>query len=165
MRLAIAQLALGRGTLGICPMPGRAGFYQVDLEALRHWGPSLVLTLTTAAELDRVAPDLPADLARLGIRWLHFPVPDYGIPTAGWPEVSAAAHAEIDRGNRVLAHCMGGCGRSGTALLRLMIETGEDPAAALMRLRAVRPCAVETDAQFEWACAGGRPARGAASDG
>ena len=153
MRLTIAELPLGRGILGICPMPGRAGFYQADLEALRHWGPALVITLTTAEELSRIAPDLPADLARLGIRWLHFPVPDYGLPGAGWPEVSAAAHAEISLGNKVLAHCMGGCGRSGTALLRLMVEAGEAPDLALTRLRAARPCAVETEAQYAWACA------------
>lgn len=153
MRLTIAELPLGRGILGICPMPGRAGFYQADLEALRHWGPALVITLTTTEELSRIAPDLPADLARLGIRWLHFPVTDYGIPGAGWPEVSAAAHAEITLGNKVLAHCMGGCGRSGTALLRLMVEAGEAPDLALTRLRAARPCAVETEAQYAWASA------------
>jgi protein-tyrosine phosphatase len=50
---------------------------------------------------------------------------------------------------------MGGCGRSGTAALRLMVEAGENPKAALQRLRAVRPCAVETPEQFQWAAGGG----------
>ena len=36
-------------------------------------------------------------------------------------------------------------------VLRLMMECGERPAAALARLRAVRPCAVETQAQMAWA--------------
>jgi len=35
--------------------------------------------------------------------------------------------------------------------LRLMVEHGEAPNAALQRLRMVRPCAVETDAQQAWA--------------
>ena len=153
MRLTIAELGLARGTLGICPMPGRTGFYQADLEAIRHWAPSLVLTLTTAAELDGFAPDLGADLAGLGIRWLHYPIEDYATPDSQWPQIAAAAHAEIAGGNRVLAHCMGGCGRSGTALLRLMVESGEGPQLALTRLRAARPCAVETDAQYAWASA------------
>ncbi len=39
------------------------------------------------------------------------------------------------------------------AVLRLMVEAGEDPDAALARLRAVRPCAVETGAQLTWATA------------
>ena len=32
-----------------------------------------------------------------------------------------------------------------------MVESGEKPEAALQRLRAVRPCAVETEAQYLWA--------------
>ena len=36
-------------------------------------------------------------------------------------------------------------------MLRLMVEAGEEPQAALTRLRGLRPCAVETDAQYEWA--------------
>jgi hypothetical protein len=37
------------------------------------------------------------------------------------------------------------------AVLRLMVEMGEDPEEALARLRAVRPCAVETEVQKAWA--------------
>jgi hypothetical protein len=40
------------------------------------------------------------------------------------------------------------------AVLRLMIEAGEEPQSALARLRKVRPCAVETEAQMQWALAG-----------
>ena len=49
---------------------------------------------------------------------------------------------------------VGGCGRSGTAVLRLMVEAGEEASVALGRLRAVRPCAVETPEQFAWAAGG-----------
>ena len=37
------------------------------------------------------------------------------------------------------------------ALMRQMVEDGEAPDAALARLRAARPCAVETKAQMRWA--------------
>ena len=87
----------------------------------------------------------------MGVAWLPFPVPDYGIPQAGWPEISAAAHAILSQGQKVLLHCMGGCGRSGSALLRLMVEAGEPAPFALHRLRQARPCAVETEAQYHWA--------------
>ena len=33
----------------------------------------------------------------------------------------------------------------------LLVEAGEAPEAALQRLRAARPCAVETKAQARWA--------------
>ena len=35
--------------------------------------------------------------------------------------------------------------------LRLMIEAGEAAGPALKRLRALRPCAIETEAQMDWA--------------
>jgi protein-tyrosine phosphatase len=151
MRLTIAELQVGQGVLGICPSPGSAGFYQADIEAIRHWHPALVVTFTTVEEITRVAATLPQDLAALGIQWLHLPIPDYGTPTDGWPEISTAAHAALNKGQKILLHCMGGCGRSGMAALRLMVESGEAPEAALKRLRQTRPCAVETDAQYQWA--------------
>jgi protein-tyrosine phosphatase len=95
-------------------------------------------------------------MAAAGIGWVAFPVADYAVPPRGadWDAVSARLRAVLAAGGRVLVHCRGGCGRSGMAALRLMVEGGEAPAAALARLRAVRPCAVETPAQMRWALAG-----------
>lgn len=160
MALTIAELPLGGGTLAICPMPGRGGAYQADLRDLLGFGPALVLTMTTGGELvSKEADRLPDDLARNGIVWLHLPIADFGAPDAAtaalWPEASAKARAVLASGGKLLIHCMGGCGRSGMAALRLMVEAGEEPSAALKRLRAVRPCAVEMPEQFDWAAAGG----------
>ena len=159
---AIADLPLGAGRLGICRMPGRAGDYTGDLDALLGWGPALVLTMTGQDELERSgAAGLPHDLAAAGIAWRHLPVQDFGANSPGllqgWPGASAQAHAVLADGGRVLAHCMGGCGRSGMALLRLMVEAGEPASPALERLRGVRPCAVETEDQRVWASAPMRP--------
>ena len=79
---------------------------------------------------------------------------------AAWRALGANARRALAGGGRVLIHCRAGCGRSGMAALRLMIECGEAPDEALARLRAVRPCAVETGAQMAWAMAARRkPAR------
>ena len=155
---AIADLPLGAGRLGICRMPGRAGDYAGDLGAVLGWGPALVLTMTGQDELERCgAAGLSRDLAAAGIAWRHLPVQDFGANSPGllqgWPGASAQAHAVLTGGGRVLAHCMGGCGRSGMALLRLMVEAGEAADAGLERLRAVRPCAVETEEQRAWGAA------------
>lgn len=153
------MVAVGGGRLALSPMPGRGGAYAADLADLAALAPALVLTMTTEAELAaKGAATLGADLAARGIGWLHLPIADYGVPSgdtlAEWPAAAARVRAVLAAGGTVLAHCMGGCGRSGMAVLRLMVETGEDPGAALARLRAVRPCAVETEAQFDWAAAG-----------
>lgn len=152
----IAEVSCGDGWLGIGPMPGRGGAYDADLSAILRWGSGLVLTMTTARELEMSgARAFGADLHAAGVAWRHLPIPDFGAPPpetdALWPDVSATAHASLSDGGRVFAHCFGGCGRSGMALLRLMVEAGEDVDTALARLRRVRPCAVETEPQKAWA--------------
>ena len=151
MRLTIAELRVGQGVLAISPCPGRAGFYEADLAAIQQWHPALVVSLITAEELTRTAPDLGADLSQSGIEWVHLPTADYDTPSKGWAEVSVLARRELAKRHKILLHCMGGCGRSGTAALRLMIEAGESPDASLNRLRQARLCAVETPEQFLWA--------------
>ena len=132
--------------------------YDVDFSRILDWQPDLVLSMTTLPEMAGTgAAHLGEDLARNGIGWRHLPIVDFGAPgqgvVAAWPEVSALAAGILSSGGGVLAHCYGGCGRSGMAVLRLMVEAGEDAQAALIRLRAVRPCAVETEAQLAWASA------------
>ncbi len=163
MSLEIATLPLESGAkLGICAMPGRGGAYRQDLADILRWAPSMVLTMTTQLEMDRVgAGALGDDLKQAGVQWRHLPISDFRAPredvAALWPAVSAEALAILGAGGSVLAHCYGGCGRSGMALLRLMVEAGEAPELALKRLRAVRLCAVETGEQFDWASAARRP--------
>ena len=155
----IAEVPLLNGMLGISAMPGRSGFYEGDLQAILAWQPDLVLTMTVAQELAYAeAAGLGSDLEAAGVAWSHLPIPDMGAPPpdtqALWPEASSAALTFLKAEGRVLAHCYGGCGRSGMALMRLMVEAGEDAETALARLRLVRPCAVETRAQMDWAAEG-----------
>ncbi|MEM8632499.1 MAG: protein-tyrosine phosphatase family protein [Pseudomonadota bacterium] len=153
---AIYDLPLLAGTVGISPIPGRTRHYPADFDRLIDWGPDAVVTMTTPEELLRKgAQSLGRDLAARGIGWHSLPVTDYGTPDddvrARWPGVSTNLRKILADGGRVLVHCFGGCGRSGMAILRLMVDAGEIPEAALARLRQVRPCAVETDGQYTWA--------------
>ncbi|MGH1576557.1 protein-tyrosine phosphatase family protein [Planktotalea sp.] len=157
--LIIHALRVADGSLAICQMPGREGNYEDDLDFIREWKPSLVITMTTRGELaDAGAETLGADIQESGARWLHLPIKDFGIPDsdfmATWPDSRDAALSALRGRGRVLIHCKGGCGRSGMLALRLMVEAGEDAVEALLRLRKLRPCAVETDAQLRWAVTG-----------
>lgn len=142
------ELPVGGGVLALSPMPGRGGDFAGDLARLRDWRPDLVVSMTESHEM---APDLPGALAAAGIGWRHFPVVDYGVPAAGFDALAGEIVGVLSGGGRVLLHCMGGCGRSGMVALAVMVRAGEEPGAALARLRAVRPCAVETAAQLDWA--------------
>jgi len=155
----IYALPVLQGILAIAPLPGRDGDYAQDIAHIRDWKPALVMSMTTANELAEVgATDLGADLQDAGTRWVHLPVVDFSCPDVAvdeaWHGASRIASAALAGGGRVLIHCRGGCGRSGMAALRLMIETGEAPRTALARLRALRPCVIETEAQMTWALHG-----------
>ncbi|CUH82837.1 phosphatase domain-containing protein [Thalassovita mediterranea] len=155
----VHALTVGGGILALCPLPGRGGAYAADLAHLKEWKPSMLISLVTEVEfLAEGATTLGADISDAGSRWAHLPITDYGVPDEAfieqWPEVRDAALAALRGGGRVLVHCMGGCGRSGMVMLRLMIEAGEAPDQALARLRQARPCAIETEAQMHWAKTG-----------
>lgn len=160
MAFTIATVQLqGGGRIGISPLPGRTGKLDADVTELLRWKPDMVVSMTEGAEMERAgSAELPQRLADAGVEWRHLPIADYTGPGkdsgAKWPELSAEIHAILDRGGAVLTHCYGGHGRSGMVTLRLMAERGEEPKAALARIRAVRPGAVEADGQFKWASAG-----------
>lgn len=150
MSFVISPLPLHRGTLALCALPASAEARAAVLD----FAPLLILSLTPDSELSRLgAADLPEWCVAVGIRRLAFPVEDFQTPPEGadWPAINAPATAVLKDGGRVLVHCRGGLGRSGMVALRLMIEAGEAPDAALLRLRAARPGAVETEAQERWA--------------
>ncbi len=153
----IAEVPLSGGLIGLSRAPGRHGDYAGDLAALLDWHPDLVLTMTSDIELEAIGADtLAADLAKSSISWRHFPVTDFRAPCAKaiaeWPSLEAQVMDVLKAGGKVLVHCYGGCGRSGMAVLKLMVDNGEERDAAIARLRAARPGAVESLAQTSWAC-------------
>jgi protein-tyrosine phosphatase len=156
---SIDPLSLGAGALGLCALPGRGGAVDADLAQIIDFSPALVLSLAPAEELaaDGVS-DLRERLSEVGIGWRHFPIKDFDIPApeaeAQWNLIASEIHDTLDTGGRVVIHCKAGRGRTGAAALRLMIEAGEAPEEALVRLRTARPGSVETPEQERWAKSG-----------
>ncbi|NKW91737.1 protein phosphatase [Rhodobacteraceae bacterium R_SAG9] len=156
MGYEVFAVSVGSGLLALAPVPGAEGDLHADVDAIAQWRATLVVSATEAEEMQTLgAGTLPEVLQDAAIRWAHFPIRDFGVPDANvqaqWASVSEQARQQLQAGGRVLVHCRGGCGRSGMLVLRLMIEAGMNAEEALQRLRAVRPCAVETDAQMVWA--------------
>ncbi|MBN8534209.1 MAG: dual specificity protein phosphatase family protein [Rhizobiales bacterium] len=150
----IATIATGSGQIGIARLPGRAGDIVADVSSIRHWGAQLVVSMTESDEMAAAgASGLAAGLTALDIAHHHFPIRDFGVPErtdARWPALSRILHARLDAGEAVLLHCMGGKGRSGMLALRLLVERGMEPEAALRVIRQARPGAVETPEQEDW---------------
>ena len=155
----ISELAFGSGIIGMSPLPGAKDNYAKDMAVWMNWKPDAVLSMTGQAEMKMLgSADIPDDLRNANIQWLHFPVDDFQAAPADrevlWIPISQTLHRVLNDGGRVIVHCRGGCGRTGMAVLRLMVEAGEDGENALARLRTVRTCAVETIQQKEWAFRG-----------
>lgn len=122
-------------------------------------------TPLTAVSFDLIDPYVRHRLPDYGLYldrrwqppWPHglYDWPDFGVPDPT-PTV-AALQSVLDRarsGQQVEIGCLGGHGRTGTALACLAILAGEKPGDAVAWVRA-NYCsdAVETNAQEEWVTA------------
>ena len=157
---SISALPVFHGEIGLCPLPGRFSPFAEDLEYIVNWSPSLVVSLVEEHEFGPVGSRrLQTALTSQRIDWRAYPIKDFATPEADdvtsgnetWRPLIQQSLGLLKSGERVLFHCYGGCGRSGMFMLRAMCDAGEQAEHALSRLRAIRACAVETDAQLAWA--------------
>ena len=152
----VFEISLGPALLGISCLPGFQGSFSADIEKIFNWNPATIVSLTEEKEMEDLgAKDFISLIEKEKIQWLHFPIKDFGTVDQKreflWEPISKNMLQKVNNGDRILVHCRGGCGRSGMIVLRIMIEFGENPEEALERLRKIRPCAVETEAQENWA--------------
>jgi len=139
--------------IAVAPCPGkRERDVGDDLDQLKEWGASAVVTLVEAHELKSLrVGDIKSEAASRGIEWFHCPIPDFSGPggafEAAWVQGGAGQRVReiLQSGGNVVVHCRGGIGRAGTISSRLLIELGLcSPSEALRRIREARPGAVET---------------------
>lgn len=161
--LQIAEVsAPGSGRIGITFCPGKvqpaalSGCWErdlgLDLDAIRDWGASAVITLLESRELERLqVPSLGEEVRTHHMDWFHLPIRDASAPGTTfenrWALVGPQVRARLQAGFDVLVHCKGGLGRAGTIAARLLVELGVAPEDAIRMVRAVRPGAIETAAQ------------------
>jgi protein-tyrosine phosphatase len=171
LRIAPVELRPGMGRIGVTFAPGKhdAGAtgrpwkrdLATDLETIVAWPAHTLVTLIEPHEFDLLRiPTLGDDARRRGLDWLHLPIRDVSTPgrafEAAWPDHSKALRARLAAGDNIVVHCRGGLGRAGMIAARLLAESGVDPEIAIERVRAVRPGAIETQAQEDWVRTGPR---------
>ena len=152
------------GRIGMTICPGKkdinlGSFWDrdlvADLEEITWWGASAVVTLMETRELILLqVPHLPGMALKLGLEWHYLPIRDVNVPDELfeelWEESGQRLRQILSEGGRIVLHCRGGIGRTGTIAARLLVEFGVDPEDALRTVRAARPGAVETPAQEEY---------------
>ena len=168
LRIATVDAPCGV-VIGMTLCPGKIGpgnrhpwvrNLEHDLQALDAWGTRCLITLMELHELiDYQAQDLGERArARYGeAGWLHLPIMDCSTPDAVWEAQwqiwRDPLYDRLDRGERIVIHCLGGLGRTGLAACRILVERGMPPQQALKEVRAARPGAVETTGQERYVLA------------
>jgi ADP-ribosyl-[dinitrogen reductase] hydrolase len=173
--LIIYGVTVGNGRVGMCMCPGKKQPHAVtgpwdrdlalDMDAVQAFGTNILITLMETHELEKAVPvaDLEAAAHARGATWLHLPIVDFGAPDetfeTAWKTHGPIVRDALKAGKNVVVHCRGGRGRSGLLAARLMVELGEEPAAALKAVRTSNPLAVETPIQEQhiFACRRGSP--------
>lgn len=150
------------GLVGMTLCPGKRGdsLYgepwrrdlEEDLAIIRAWEATAVVTLMEAHEFPPLGiREFPLAMRKESFQWLMLPIRDMHAPESGferqWEHVRDRLHALLHAGKRVLLHCRGGLGRTGTVAARLLVEFGVEPAEAIHRVRVARPGAIETTSQ------------------
>ena len=160
--------APGGGLIGMTFCPGKkqqnamTGAWdrdlKLDLERVRALGAVAVVTLMENHELAKYQVEhLGLEVKALGIEWHHLPIRDWDVPREPfeerWLRSGPKLRNHLAEGRRILLHCLGGLGRTGTIAVQLLAELGRPAQSALEVVRQARHGAVETEAQRAYALA------------
>ena len=160
--LRIDRLRLKRGIIGMTICPGKIGpsvtglpwqrDMATDMDMLVSEGVTTLLTLMEWQEMKHYqVQGLKLAAQARGLSFLHFPIPDRGIPNSEqpveWRETGKCVHKSLDIFGFTVIHCLGGLGRTGMIAAMLLQDRGETPSISIDRVRAAREGAIETDDQ------------------
>lgn len=136
------ELAHAKHAVGITLCPGRRDRgrdLERDLEALVEAGVGTLVCLLPDEELRWAdVTDLPTRARSHGLRFLELAIPDQDVPTVADASALLDAIEGALADAKVVVHCMGGLGRSGTVVACLLRRAGLDAAAAIRAVRRAR---------------------------
>ena len=168
-RLRVDNLAIEglSGVIGLTFCPGKkqrgalSGDWDrdlaTDLEAIKSSGAKALVTLMETDELTAVhvpLTELGENATSLGLEWHHLPIRDVDVPDERfedqWTYSGTRLRNLLVKGEKLVIHCLGGLGRTGTIAGRLLVEFGASPNEAIRAVRSARIGTIETRKQEEY---------------
>ncbi|GAA3703231.1 cyclin-dependent kinase inhibitor 3 family protein [Oceanisphaera sediminis] len=150
------SLPVHNGTLILTPCPGTQDVaLSESLTQLKAQGVTALITLMSSEELaESGLPDFACAVNASHLDWFQLPIPDFGVPGADFDQAWDVCHTELlqrlHSGDTLALHCKGGSGRTGLVAAKLMLASGESPAAAISAIQALRPRAFSYPAQRDY---------------
>lgn len=127
------------GRLWLAAMPGRFEPWPAFQRHAQRHALTLVVCLTPRLEISELAPQYHSAIAggRLPFRWLHVPLPNYGVPDEpqNFRRAVATIADALRAGDSVLLHCAAGIGRTGTTAACVLKALGVGTEDALQQVR------------------------------
>ena len=116
-----------------------------DLEQLRRDGCGVLISLLNEEE-----PSPRYDVGRAvasGFKRYNIPVKDFHPPTIDQLQQFVSLITGLPSGTKIIVHCEGGTGRTGTIAAAYWVAKGMTVSEAIDHVRKARPHAVETQEQ------------------
>lgn len=159
--LIINTIAVSNGELGLTFCPGKkqanamTGSWDrdvaLDIESVQAWGATAVISLLESFEYDELeVRNLPA-IYQEHFQWFNLPIPDKCAPDEAWLNHWLTLRHELKtllaNSGKILIHCKGGFGRTGTVAALILMDHGYTAVDAIAACREAREFAVETEVQ------------------
>jgi protein-tyrosine phosphatase len=113
--------------IAIMSHPQGRELLSAEIKQLGSMGFDTLVCLLTQEEISLLGLEKEKEeCASRNIKFIHFPVADFGVPGEMQEMISLAEalNAEISKGKKVIAHCRGGIGRSSLLACALLMQQG-----------------------------------------
>lgn len=150
------------GIIGMTLCPGKkiesaiSGVWQrdldIDLKVIQEWGAQAFVNLMEDHEYNLLrVPDFEEKVKTYPMEYYHLPITDVQAPDRIferlWKEAGPRLHNILNKGGKILIHCRGGLGRTGTVAAKLLVESGMSPEKAIKAVRIARSGTIENREQ------------------